>query len=1089
MKRNIKKYQGGGGPFKATPVKEDAEDVIVPSTHSPYKPNFVPLTRRTQNYLKNRREVVGAPEDLHAIPNLKHTPQIDNTQLNRAESTNVVKPSIIKKMAANEAKEKARQKMVDDGNNMVIPTMSNPGPPLTEYERHRTKLHKWANPLQFYGDVEGDNFLTGALEIINPYSWGDHGFKSYDSFKEGDIVGGFTNAIGAIPLIPVAAATGVVAKSLAKGVIKSTAGKMVGNKVKTILAKKVVGNVAVKDIVRGAFAVDAVYNASKLPEQISRGENMEAALTVGMGLLDLAGIKVAKLKGGANVDDFMNAVNKTGKYLTEKTALKNAYKLNPKAFKPNSESAYRMIGDEAGYLDAINSGEIRAKIGSSYGDAHFNIGVPLNPNRLTPDELIKIGSPGGYEGPYMVERRWAENAWNKRRMTDAFKDSPEMLEDLTKMGKHNDVWGKYGNLKTDDIAVRFYKEDWLRGYKQIDVPNTPTALPGGANGFKSEINWGKWNKEIPMNKPLMKEYGEIEAKAIAEGNWMRYSDGSTFKGSPEQFVQMKSKGAAKYAGGYDKAELMYKNSMYRGANRFRNTFNHSKPTFLTSSKANAQTYTGIDSPVFYSPDTHVLGDGSKGLYELGVPPGVKRISTDAKGKSWKLLDYNKVIDDGTILPGFTSNHKENLAWLNSIGKGPKGYDKTKKYLSTDVYSNFVKNPKNKEVMAEIRNVKDQMGSRADIPDNTVFAVNGKKVNMKSLRNNNGMFDMNNPNIYKFAKGVKTPPTKFKQFKTKWNNKIAPIRYKNTIKKIQDQHFENYNTRFKSAEGERRLGELGLDSDYIIRNKPALTFNPGKGSHYASSNNSINIDPTQIGLIKRKYGLSPGGVYEHEVGHLIQRAATNISPKYIDEMKKFHGTINDVQESLGVDNATFRKMYSDGVDMGIPTHPKAVQPIKFDGALARIKVKNGVSVSKVDPKFSKVNRNYRYFKSRDATNARSLEEIGVERYAHLRETRQGMVDRGIIPDIYSPITEGHVSKYLAKYGNKDRMGSFTAPSPANIRILTKVMNNAPVSTGIIGLGGYKALQENRQTSPQASPTFKQGGSIESRALILKNRLNK
>ena len=161
-----------------------------------------------------------------------------------------------------------------------------------------------------------------------------------------------------------------------------------------------------------------------------------------------------------------------GKLATE-TVLKDAYKVNPLAFKPNPESAYRMIGGKEGYLDAVNSGEIRAMENGIYGDAHFNMGLPLNPNRLSSKELIKAGSPGGYKGPYMVERRWADNAWNKHTMTDAFKDSPEIQEELIKLGKDKDVWGKYGNLKTNGDAVRLYKEHWLQGYKEMP------KYPGG----------------------------------------------------------------------------------------------------------------------------------------------------------------------------------------------------------------------------------------------------------------------------------------------------------------------------------------------------------------------------------------------------------------------------------------------------------------------------------------------------------------------------------------------------------------------------------------------------------------------------------
>ena len=58
---------------------------------------------------------------------------------------------------------------------------------------------------------------------------------------------------------------------------------------------------------------------------------------------------------------------------------------------------------------------------------------------------------------------------------------------------------------------------------------------------KSEIDWGKWNKEIPDNKPLMKEYNAIEQSTKADGTWMKNADGTKFEGTPEQFVQQNSK--------------------------------------------------------------------------------------------------------------------------------------------------------------------------------------------------------------------------------------------------------------------------------------------------------------------------------------------------------------------------------------------------------------------------------------------------------------------------------------------------------------------------------------------------------------------
>lgn len=88
---------------------------------------------------------------------------------------------------------------------------------------------------------------------------------------------------------------------------------------------------------------------------------------------------------------------------------------------------------------------------------------------------------------------------------------------------------------------KIYKQDWLQGYKQVEVPK-PTS------NFKSEINWGQWNKEIPDNPQLMKEYNAIEQQAKADDTWMKNPDGSVFRGTPEQFIQQNSENFKKAFG-------------------------------------------------------------------------------------------------------------------------------------------------------------------------------------------------------------------------------------------------------------------------------------------------------------------------------------------------------------------------------------------------------------------------------------------------------------------------------------------------------------------------------------------------------------
>ena len=75
--------------------------------------------------------------------------------------------------------------------------------------------------------------------------------------------------------------------------------------------------------------------------------------------------------------------------------------------------------------------------------------------------------------------------------------------------------------------------------------NTSRSMSNANANVKGRIpsvrpNWSKWNKEIPNNKSLMEEYNAIEKIGKADGTWMKNPDGSMFKGTPEQWVQIRS---------------------------------------------------------------------------------------------------------------------------------------------------------------------------------------------------------------------------------------------------------------------------------------------------------------------------------------------------------------------------------------------------------------------------------------------------------------------------------------------------------------------------------------------------------------------
>jgi len=256
-------------------------------------------------------------------------------------------------------------------------------------------------------------------------------------------------------------------------------------------------------------------------------------------------------------------------------------------------------------------------------------------------------------------------------------------------------------------------------------------------GFKSEIDWSKWNKEIPENKVLMKEYNAVEQQTKANGTWMKNPDGSPFKGTPEQFVQQNSINFRKaYPEGVETG--------YRGAHQhiedFKNKDNKHWATFMSDDFETAKDYANTKKIVpFYNPQIHKKDEWVDGIQHLAFPKGIPKVVGNAEGRGWRELNWDDKIAEGVESKLIVKGHQD---FLQAVGIFNKNQ------LSTDIYANYIKNKNNPEAVAEIKNVVDRMGYHKSPIPSTVYAVDTQRVPIKSLRHNNGMFDMTNPNIYK-----------------------------------------------------------------------------------------------------------------------------------------------------------------------------------------------------------------------------------------------------------------------------------------------------------------------------------------------------
>ena len=232
--------------------------------------------------------------------------------------------------------------------------------------------------------------------------------------------------------------------------------------------------------------------------------------------------RMAASKGAANMQDAIEAAmimegglaagklvgkgaKAAGKYLTEETALKNAYKLNPLAFKPKADAYYRMIG-EGGYADALESGVVRPPIGLGHTEAYYNKGYPLD------TRFRNATGRAGYEGPYMAEVKGNSELFVNEN-TQGF--TGPMFEDPIVYSKQN--------IPIDKQDVKFYKENWLKGYKEVPKPTSTQQVTRGPINWWDEPKYKKQNPNFDPQTYLNNPVGnQFYSRDIPEGMEPRY---------------------------------------------------------------------------------------------------------------------------------------------------------------------------------------------------------------------------------------------------------------------------------------------------------------------------------------------------------------------------------------------------------------------------------------------------------------------------------------------------------------------------------------------------------------------------------------
>ncbi len=325
------------------------------------------------------------------------------------------------------------------------------------------------------------------------------------------------------------------------------------------------------------------------------------------------------------------------------------------------------------------------------------------------------------------------------------------------------------------------------------------------------------------------------------------------------------------------------------------------------------------------------------------------------------------------------------------------------------------------------------------------------------------------------------------------------------------YYEDLINRLKTTEeGKRRLANMGLTPEDI--NDFFVTFKKGEGNYvttgidYNTGNPFINIDFSQTDLLNqgllprakgKNYGITYGITAAHEAAHALDmikafknyKNAKNISDnlwetkykskfygpnksKYEDEYFDF---LNDDWFKRTPDQYTYDQYVNDYLRYTTP----AIEPNKvsyfykpnINNLNREVKgVYGDPSVTdKITPDFNPTKLSS--FEQKALDDAKYFTH-GIEPYAHVREFRRGMMEKGILKNEWDPVTKTMIDRYMKSDAN-DRIKGFMKNTPDFKKRMKRWLNKYPaVIPAAIGTGaaGYGIMQQPKQQ-------YKTGGTLK------------
>jgi hypothetical protein len=257
----------------------------------------------------------------------------------------------------------------------------------------------------------------------------------------------------------------------------------------------------------------------------------------------------------------------------------------------------------------------------------------------------------------------------------------------------------------------------------------------------------------------------------------------------------------------------------------------------------------------------------------------------------------------------------------------------------------------------------------------------------------------------------------------------------------------------------RLNRLGITDDIIDGTPlPKLTNFHQEGSHYNSLTNQLNIDVGQKRwLDDMGHEMSLNQVYDHERGHFFQRLkrlSDEPRQRQLDHQRRLYYNLkrkidpHSVSGYMGSEESNLGDYYKSIREIDEKLNSIPMRDYRF---VAPTEIDELASFLTADPKklghpFS--DGNHEYFKS------------GVEALPHLTEMRTSMIEKKIIKDHKTPITEEHLKAFFKK-APKNRIVSFMEENEDNFRDLKHLLNNLPAAAPVVvGAGAAAASQKNK-----------------------------